>query len=333
MKEKELFEILDSVMSMEFEGSGGVIEIEPIVSIKVPKNEIVRQSCCVTYAGQTSKIKGDKKLLKFLEDNGAKQDGEYRVKSVGSDKLTVEEYRKRLAFDKLDMQGLLEKYLPLADSFSLTCAYGEYGISEEKANEALKTVREDCYKTAEAQFLLAAESERKKLPPFKTIYADIEKEYREYCREHSALIDANDGYACFSDVFSGDKVYSSLYELWHTYNEVDFAGTCEYILEKLKKCENSRPIDKELDCGENAVLKDNLIKTEVTFVWHCTRSAELSKVFHIKLNEDTVGWLKKFKTDYDLDALEDLAFYKKGKLLFSSCTHERFHVDCSEKKN
>lgn len=303
-------------MSVELEGNDGVMEIEPIVSIKIPQNEIIMQGCCITYAGQTVKIKGDKKLIKFFEDNGAVENGEYKVTAIGSDRLSVEEYNKMLAFDKLDMEGILEKYLPLADCFSLTCAYGENAISEEIANGALKRVREACFKTAEEQFMLAAESERNKLPPFKKIYEDVEKEYREYCREHTALIDANDGYACFSDVFSGDKVYSSLEELWHTYNEVDFAGTCEYILEKLKKCKNVRPLDEELFCEENIALKNNLIKTEVTFEWHCTVSGELSKVFYIKLNEETANWLRQFKSDYDLDGLEDLAFYKNGKLLF-----------------
>ena len=333
MNEIELFEVLDAVMPIELEGNDGSIEIEPIVAIRLTQNEIVRQSCCVTYAGQTTKIKGDKKLIKFLEDNGAIENGEAKVKSIGSEKMTVEEYYKMLAFDQLDMEGLLEKYLSLADSFSLTCGYGENGISEELAAEALKKVKAASYAVAEKEFLQVSEEERKKLPSFKEIYADIEKEYENYCSQNSALIEANDGYACFTDVFSGDRIYSSLDELWHAYSAVDFTGTCAYILEKLKKAEATSSLTEELETEENKCLKDNLIKTEVTFCWHCTQSSELSKVFYIKLNEETVKWLKKFNTDYDLDILEDLAFYKKGKLLFSSCTHERFHSDCSEEKN
>ena len=57
----------------------------------------------MTYDGQTQKIKGDKKLLKFLEENGALENGEAKVKSIGIKKQTVEEYREMLAFDKLDM--------------------------------------------------------------------------------------------------------------------------------------------------------------------------------------------------------------------------------------
>lgn len=332
MREKEFFEALDSTMSVTVRGKNGDMEIEPIVAIKIPKNEIVRQSCCVTYAGETMKVKGDKKLIRLLEDAGSYENGEIKVKYIGEEKLTVEEYTERLAFDKLDMEGLLEKYLPLADSFSLTCPYGKNGISEELAADALKKVKEKLYRMAEAEFAKASEEDRSKLPPFKKIYEDIESEYKDYCRQNAALIEANDGYACFTDSFSGDRIYSSLYELWHTYNAVDFVGTCEYVLSKLKKCENVRPIEEELETEENRCLKDNLIKTEVTFFWHCTLSGELSKVFYIKLNKDTAEWLKRFKSDYDLDLLEDLAFYKKGKLLFSSCTHERFHSDCTKDK-
>lgn len=328
MRENDFIAVLNSASDVTVSSRLGEILIQPVVTIKVPQNEIVRQYDEVTYNGETKKIKGDKKLIKFLEDEGAYADGEVSVKLIGS--LTPEEFFNRVAFDNLDMQGLLEKYLPLADSFSLTCPYGSFNVSEELADKALKEVKAECYKSAEMQFMHVPEDERKKLPPFKTIYADIEKEYDEYCREHSALIDANEGYACFSDVFSGDRIYSSLTELWHAYNEVDFAGTCGYTLEKLKKCEAVQPLDSELD-GEAACLKANLIKTDVTFCWHCTRSGELSKVFYIKLNEDTVKWLKKFGTDYDLEGLEDLAFYKKGKLLFSSCTHEKFHNDCTDK--
>lgn len=333
MKEKEFLSLLNDAIEITVSGKNGEIAIEPAVSINLHQNKIIRLYDEVTFGGETKKIKGDKKLIKFLTEEGAVSDGEVNVKSIGCEKLTEEEFASRRQFDSLDMEGILQRYLPLADSFSLTCPYGEEnGISEELASKVLKTVKADCYRTAEEQFLYAPVDERVKLPPFEKIYKDIEKMYREYCERNAALIEANGGYACFSDVFSGEKEkYNSLPELWHAYSEVDFAGTCEAILEKMKKQENVRPLEEELEGEENRCLKENLIKTEVTFVWHCTKSSELSKVFYIKLNDDTVKWLKKFKSDYDLDLLEDLAFYKKGKLLFSSCTHERFHSDCARK--
>ena len=333
MKEKEFLEALNSTMQVTLSGNGGDIEIDPVMGIKFGKNKYERVSCYLTYCGETKKFKNDRKLIRFLEIAGAAENGEVKVKGIGEDKMTAEEYEAMLEFDKLNMAGLLEKYLPVADSFSLTCAYGENGISEELAGEAIRKIKEKLYKMAETEFNGASEEERKKLPPFKDIYADIEKEYENYCRQNSALIEANDGYACFTDVFSGDRIYSSLEELWHAYSAVDFTGTCAYILDKLAKLENIRSLTEELESDENKCLQDNLIKTDVTFCWHCTTSSELSKVFYFKLNEQTANWLRKFESDYDLEILEDLAFYKKGKLLFSSCTHERFHTDCSEEKN
>lgn len=333
MKETEFLKILNGATEITVNGKNGDIVIEPAIAINLPQNKIIRLYDDVTYSGETKKIKGDKKLLKFLKEEEAYDGEEIAVKTIGSENLTIEQFENRQAFDSLDMEGILGKYLPLADSFSLTCPYGsENNISEEFAEDALKKIKAHCYRTAEEQFLFAPEEERAKLPPFKKIYADIEEMYKNYCLRNSALIEANGGYACFSDVFSGEKEkYNSLSELWHAYNEIDFAGTCEWMLEKMKKQENVRPLTEEIDGEENKVLKDNLIRTEVTFVWHCTASAALSKVFYIKLNEDTVRWLKKFKSDYDFELLEDLAFYKKGKLLFSSCTHEKFHSDCTEK--
>ena len=53
MKERELFEALDAVMKVTLDGRKGEIEIEPIIAIRIPRNEIVRRSSCVTYCGET----------------------------------------------------------------------------------------------------------------------------------------------------------------------------------------------------------------------------------------------------------------------------------------
>lgn len=330
MKEQQFIAALNSALQINLDNG---ITVNPVMGIKLfsAKAEFARLYSLLSVGGKSKKVKKDKKLFKLLEKAGVYRNGEVSVVSVGEEEMTVAEYEAKLAFDCLDMAGILEKYLPLADSFSLTCPYGKNRISEQLAAEALKKVNESAYRQAETEFMGAAEEERAKLPSFKKIYADLENEYKAYCRQNSALIEANDGYGCFTDVFSGEREkYNSLDELWHAYSAVDFTGTCEYILEKLKKEQTERPLTEELESDENKALKDNLIKTEVTFVWHCTSSSELSKVFYFKLNEQTIVWLKKFKSDYDLELLEDLAFYKKGKLLFSSCTHERFHSDCTE---
>ena len=152
MKEKEFFEALDSTMHVTLDGNCGEIEIDPVMGIKIAKRSFVRVSCYVTCGGETKKFKNDKKLVRYLENAGAYENGEVKVTSIGEEKMSVEEYGEMLAFDKLNMAGLLEKYLPLADSFSLTCAYGKSGISEKLANEALSKVNKECYETAEREF-------------------------------------------------------------------------------------------------------------------------------------------------------------------------------------
>lgn len=65
-------------------------------------------------------------------------------------------------------------------------------------------------------------------------------------------------------------------------------------------------------------------------------SGELATVFTFKLNDRTRDWLKARKDDYGFDyngqRLDDLALYCGDKILFSSCTHEHYHCDCSEEQ-
>ena len=82
------------------------------------------------------------------------------------------------------------------------------------------------------------------------------------------------------------------------------------------------------DVKYSEVLKNlNVIDYEYSFITHCTEGS-LSNTLYFALNEDTKAWLLQFKNDFEIKGeLEDLAFYKKGELVFSSCTHERFHGD------
>lgn len=96
----------------------------------------------------------------------------------------------------------------------------------------------------------------------------------------------------------------------------------------MKNSPVEKPLCAELD-GEE-VLKFNLQDIKAGFVWHCNVSSELSKTFFFELNEDTKKWLLRHGNDYAFEILQDLAFYNGDKLLFSSCTHERFHTDLRE---
>ena len=68
MKETEFLKILNGATEITVNGKNGDIVIEPAIAINLPQNKIIRLYDDVTYSGETKKIKGDKKLLKFLKE-------------------------------------------------------------------------------------------------------------------------------------------------------------------------------------------------------------------------------------------------------------------------
>lgn len=82
-----------------------------------------------------------------------------------------------------------------------------------------------------------------------------------------------------------------------------------------------------IDFIKNKVLRDNLIKYEISFQNHCTTSGCLMINYYFKLNGETKELLRNYKNDFEIDinSLEDLALYKDDELKFSSCTHEGFN--------
>lgn len=250
---------------------------------------------------------------------------------------SIEDFEKQKQFDNINTEGLLETFLPVADSFSLTCPYnggydrehtfGIYKLDKRLADAALKQVY--CYSKdfSKKQFEAIPEKEKKKLPPFETLYDEVLKECLLYRKKHSGTLAECGGQAFFCDEFGRGKTkYKKPENLWHVYASVDFAETCKYVLEQMQANALERSLDCELDDPEYAELKNSVIRIDVGFIWHCTVSGLLSKTYFFKLDESTVKWLKKFKNDYEFSGLEDLAFYKDGEVIFSSCTHERFHT-------
>lgn len=62
------------------------------------------------------------KLLAYLKKEQVIDDGVTVIK-YNNRYHTYQQYKDALAFENIDMTGLLEKYLPHADRFSLTCPY------------------------------------------------------------------------------------------------------------------------------------------------------------------------------------------------------------------
>lgn len=288
--------------------------------------------------GFTLEKKGRRKSFKNFESFFEKfENKQVKLISINDEFESIESYEEEKAFENISMEKLLATFMPIADSFSLTCPFnsgydeehpfGLYRVDAKLAERALNELEEWEKKTAERQYGCILEKDRKKLPAFETLYEEVKAECRDYRRKHAEKADKFGGNVFFSDEFSeGNTKYKKPAELWHVYEAVDFVETCRYTLDKTAENEKERPLDEVLDKEEYAGLKSSLIKTEVGFTWHCTTSGMLSETFFFKLNESTAEWLKKFENDYALEGLEDLAFYKDGKLIFSSCTHEKFHT-------
>ena len=110
---------------------------------------------------------------------------------------------------------------------------------------------------------------------------------------------------------------------WHFYHLIGQNLDRKKHIEELMKNKNEL---SALDKIEDNILKQNLIKYEILYHNHCTESGGLMVNYYFKLNEETKKWLLQFKNDFDINgSLEDLAFYKDEKLVFSSCTHEKFN--------
>lgn len=313
---------------------GGKITIDKILSLNVQDENYDFKCTGYSVAGdKEGRAETLKELYALLSRIGA-GDGQYVLDNIGERFNTIAELKEKIAFDNISIEGLLEKYAD-ADRFSLCSAYGDVHIGEEQAAAALKEINGVMKKTAEEQYLLISAEERKSLPPFDRLYEEIYDECTAYRKKRAKLIKKYDGEAFFCDVFGTNKSkYKSPQQLWHIYHAVDFTQTCAYTLDKLKANKVVAPTDRQLD-GLPA-LKEALISAKPAFCWHCTVSGQLSTVFTFELNQKTKAWLKARKDDYDFGTtqasycLDDLAFYRGDEILFSSCTHERFHHDCTD---
>ncbi len=325
--------------TIRFRSNGIEYSAEPILIFDFDKES--GESTCkfggilLEFNGQTKKYKDFEKFFKVFEND------KIEIISINDKFKSIEEYENKKAFDNISMEGLLDIFAPLADSFSLTCPYnggydsahqfGVYRIDEKLAEEALSQLEEaekaSCFKV----YSLIPERQRAKLPPFEKLYGEIIEECNCFASKNQTKAEECGGNVFFCDEFAEGKTkYKEPEELWYLYHSAGFIRTCRYSLEKMLHNTVERPIDAELDEEEYKPLKNSLLNIKTGFVWHCTVSGTLSKTFYFKLDSKTLQWLKKYKNDYALCGLEDLAFYRDGKLLFTSCTHEKFHHKTEE---
>lgn len=349
ISENKLRELLnsDDLWVVEICKGDNIYEIQKDVSIKFESNkkecvEIKGYILLLNEENGTTDIYKTKKIdmfIKYLKREGFIEKGNITLYSIDGEYNSVEEYEEHIKFNSLDMKGLLEKYAE-SDTFSLTAPYsagvtekypdGIYKIDKKLSDEVF--VETEKYYKEELKHIYDGiiENERKKLPEFEVLYSDIYNEATEFHNKYRMGKPNSNKFLC--DRFSDENTkYTEPEEVWHFYEMLGALLDIKESLERMNKNVRERALDCELEWEKYLPLKPYLQEVKVSFHWHCTMSGELHKIFYIGLNDVTKKWLLKYKSDYDLTPLEDLAFYKNGQLMFSSCTHERFRNDFSVK--
>ena len=245
---------------------------------------------------------------------------------------------------KLTMKEILEKY-NYCDTFCLTGMVDGYKVSEKEFYDALAYKKKRNRRYLEREYN-KYELQQKGYPEFDKLYSEIEQECREFFNEENRQKYINEAYEDYKkwgfsdeqiknmDIYNHFKCsfivdlvaqttkYGNEYKnyFWHFYHELGQHLDIEN--DKIKYCLNNAKNPIEQVPQE---LKEYLIRYETSFYNEVTASSGLMINYYFYLNDKTKEYLLKFKSDFDLERLEDLAIYKGDDVEFYSCTHEKFN--------
>lgn len=219
------------------------------------------------------------------------------------------------------MKKILEEYKD-CDSFSLSYKENNIIISSEEKENALNNIIE----LGKKELIKKYNKIHKKynLIEFEQLYKEIEEECIILYNKHKDEYTKEDFYEySFAADFVGEETkYNEPFDFfWELYHEVGLNLDRKNLLDNNYDSKNN--IDA-LSILESDTLKENLIKYEVSFYNHTTISSNIIINYYFKLNDETKELLSTFRSENEIDInyLEDLALYKKNKLVFSSCTNE-----------
>lgn len=224
---------------------------------------------------------------------------------------------------KLIMKNILDKYSD-CDMFSLTFSPSEYEfkITEEEYLNALDKVKE-AERTGLRRIYDRYVNKLDKSYDFDKLYSEIEEECYAFNNKNTEKI-KNGLINCSSIVDTIGKAtkYGNNDEelFYYFYSIIGMLIDRENYKENYV-CDNGKSIIEIIPED----LKNNYLFYEVSFFNLVTVSGQLMINYYFKLNDETRKYLLKFSSDFDLIGLEDLALYKDGKVMFSSCTHEKFN--------
>ena len=189
----------------------------------------------------------------------------------------------------------------------------KFNVTEKEFIDALNNIRkkdkEELRKRYEMikQYLIG-------YPQFEELYAEIERECYEFKK--------NKCHSFISDLVGKTTKYGKEHE--------EFFQNFYFVIEMSIERQNK----KEEYCISNGIspienvpvkLKDYLLHYEISFYNQVTISGQLMINYYFSLNDETKEYLLKFKTDFDLNDLQDLALYNNGEVKFYSCTHEGYN--------
>ena len=325
-----------------------IVEITPILSYvlslqgkeatSIRKGYKVRR---ITSNPIHRRFQKESSILSFLVTQHFMEKDAFELLDIQERYHTYEEYLDAIQFDSLSMEGLLDYYhdatmfsltTPYQDEYSNEHPYGIYSISPNDAKRAYQNVQQEGLSQLAQYYEMFTEEEKQSLPPYEQLLQTIEEETREHWdRVVHQLLPPEDSPFIHDQMMMGKTRFHKPQALWHFYHHYSMmVSTYQVALEAMQQNTMKKDLHAIFLNPLYAPLKTSLIKTEITFSWHCTTSSQLSIVYYFAWNDATKHWLQQFKNDYELRTTEDLAFYRNDTLLFSSCTHEGFHVDCRD---
>lgn len=263
-------------------------------------------------------------LVEFLVDNKIIENGRVSLYLINDNFVTVKEYEEDKEFNNLDMKGLLEKY-STANEFEVVVPYDCDYLSKNNAEIAVNGLEEQTLKSLKATYDSLSKKEKGLIPEFNLFISEVTLEIeRELGGEQKNL------FMCDRVAKGQTKFSDPLKFVWRAYLELEELQKRKIEVSKMPS-DNLGNIDGELESVFKDI-KDLFISITPTYSWHSTTTSVLYKLYRFKLNEKSRKWLMQFENDYQIEGFEDLAFYNGKDLVFSSCTHEGFHVDYGKKK-
>lgn len=287
----------------------------------------------VEFQGREFEFNNFSSLIEFLTDKKVITSGKVSLILINDNFAKLSLYEEDKEFNNLDMKGLLEKYsianefevvVPYGDGYTASAPYGTVKLSKKDAEIAIDGLEKQTIKSLKITYDKLNKKEKELIPEFEVFIESVKTEIETLLGGREVNL-----FMC-DKVKKGQTKYSEPIQfVWRAYLEIEELLKRKIEVVKMQDNPDSRSLTCELD-GVFSDIKDLFISVTPTYSWHITTTSMLHKLYRFKLNDISKKFLLQFEDDYKIEGFEDIAFYKDDRILFSSCTHEGFHVDLSK---